>query len=167
MTISKLKEKIFRNIKFYTVMKSKLIYLLGVFIALTVSACNQSVEEPPLDVQRIFEAKYDQAKNVNWNKVTPQEWQASFIMNDRTYLVHFTPEGKWRETKYTIEKDDIPDLVMVKLEEDFEGYKIKKAEASESPDGMYYEFKLIKNNKESDIIIDSDGIIVNDAEMDT
>lgn len=167
MTISYLKVINTEIIKSYTVMKSKLIYLLGVIVALTVSACNQSVEEPPLDVQHIFEAKYDQAKNVNWNKVTPQEWQASFIMNERTYMVHFTPEGKWRETTYTIEKDDIPDLVMVTLEQKFEGYKIKKAEASESPDGIYYEFKLLKDNTESDIIVDSDGIIVNDAEMDT
>lgn len=136
--------------------------LMAVAVMLLSPSCAQKTAENkvPEKIQKIFSQKFPNAKNVKWDKENANEWEAEFKIDGKDYSANFNSDGTWKETEYKIRKSDIPAVVKSTLDNDFPGYKMEKAEASETTKGKVFEFKLEKDETDVHVAIAADGKII-------
>ena len=81
-------------------------------------------------------------------------------MNGKEYSANFNTDGTWLETEYEISVNELPEIVKSTIQNEFNGYKIKESEISETKDGKFYEFELKKGEQKMEAAIDKDGKVV-------
>ena len=118
-------------------------------------------EGAPQKVIEAFAKKFPATKKVKWEKESNTEWEGEFQINGMECSANFLVDGTWLETEQEIKKKSIPANIKTALIIHFLDYKIKEAELLKTSDGSFYEFKLIKNKEELEVVVDIDGIIVN------
>lgn len=118
-------------------------------------------EDAPQKVIEAFAKKFPATKKVKWEKESNTEWEGEFQINGMECSANFLVDGTWLETEQEIKKKSIPANIKTALIIHFLDYKIKEAELLKTSDGSFYEFKLIKNKEELEVVVDIDGIILN------
>ncbi|WP_369048372.1 PepSY-like domain-containing protein [Tenacibaculum sp. UWU-22] len=114
----------------------------------------------PEKAKAAFQQKYPGVKKVKWSQENEKEWEAEFKMNGKRYSSNFSSEGEWLEFEYRIKKSQIPELIKQTLDSEFSGYKIEKAEISQTSKGKLYEVELEKGKSEIEAVINTDGKVV-------
>ncbi|MBT2161282.1 PepSY-like domain-containing protein [Zobellia barbeyronii] len=120
-----------------------------------------TTEDVPQKVKDAFAKKFPAVKKVKWEKESDTEWEGEFKMKGTDFSANFLEDGTWQETEHEIKKKAIPANVKTTLDTEFLGYKIEEVEISETQEGSVYEFELEMGEEELEIVIDTNGKVVN------
>ena len=131
--------------------------LLFLFSPLFSCAPEVTVPKTVIDV---FASKFEQASSIEWKKESQTEWEAEFVMNGINYSAKFDINGKWLETENEIEIQEIPKVILSKLNAEFPKYKIEIAEVSKTTKGIFYEFELERDAADLEVVISDTGEVV-------
>ena len=127
-------------------------------VSISLNACSQeNSNNAPQKVQAAFEARFPDAKKVEWEMENDEEWEAEFKMKGKEYSANFSIEGEWLETEYEIKEKDIPATIRTILDQNFSNYEIEDPEIAETPSGKSYEMEIEVNDEEFEVVIDSNG----------
>lgn len=128
-------------------------------IAFSMQSCAQKPESNnvPEKVQTAFNAKFPDAKKVEWEMENDSEWEAEFKWNGKEYSANFGTEGEWRETENEIKESEIPADIRAILDQNFSDYEIEDPEIAEKPSGKSYEMEIEMGDEEFEVTIDAEG----------
>jgi len=134
---------------------------VSVSVVLAMVVCTEAQKkEAPQSVKSAFEQQFKNVSGVKWDQEKTGEWEAEFKMNGKEYSANFDEQGKWLETEYEINENQIPAAVKNTINTSFAGYKMKESEISETSKGKAYEFELIKEKEKVEVAITEDGKII-------
>lgn len=114
----------------------------------------------PSAVKESFSKQFPTAINVKWSMEAENEYEAEYEANDQKQASNYDGSGKWLVTETEISESNLPDTVKSALANEFEGYKIIKAEKVETPEGTSYELKFEKGEVTYVVDISSAGAIL-------
>ncbi len=116
---------------------------------------------PPAAVQKSFEQKFPNAKDVSWGKEKKQEWEAEFSLDGKKLSANFMSDGAWVETEREISASEFPKAVSEAISKTYPGWKIEKAETTETPkNGIIYEADLKSGMQKKKVAFKEDGSVV-------
>jgi hypothetical protein len=136
-----------------------LTLIAALVMAVTMNSCAQKSdsESVPEKVLSAFNAKFPDAKKVEWEMENDSEWEAEFKWNEKKYSANFSTDGEWRETEYGIKETEIPSNIRAILDQNFSDYEIEEPEIAETPSGKSYEMEVEVDDDEFEVTIDSKG----------
>jgi len=137
-------------------MKKKLLSL----VFLILLGCNSNTSEIPKAVHDAFASKFPNATEVEWEKESTTEWEAEFEIEGKEYTATFNNQGNWLETEWEIPKNELPEDVLNSLATHFSSYSIEESEISETEKGQLYELEIKVGDKDQELSINQEGIIV-------
>jgi len=114
----------------------------------------------PTIVQDAFNAKYPNAKTVEWEQENDSVWEAEFKLEGVEYSANFSNEGVWKETEHEIKTKDLPQAVKNTLAKDFAGFEVEEIEMVESPGFTGYEIEIEKGEVTMEVRIDKAGKVI-------
>ncbi len=143
--------------------------LLGAGLILT--SCNQAKKSKkeegenskvPETVQKVFQAKFAEAKDVEWKTEEEGEYEAEFTLNDTKMSADFTQDGTWKETETKTDYSRLPSSVLDTLSAKFKDYTVENMtiDKSETPEGTFWEVKLKKDDQVIEVVFSDDGAVV-------
>ena len=132
---------------------------LGSFLVFAMLSFT-ALQDAPKAVKDAFSHKFPTAKNVKWSQEKNQEWEAEFKMENTGYSANFRENGDWRETEHSIKISEILPELQANLDKSYPGYRIEKAEISETSQGVVYEFELKKEKSKIVVTMDKSGTIL-------
>jgi len=138
----------------------KVFYLLTVLTLISLLACGQTEKNVSEKVKAAFSEKFPDIKKVKWGIEEGEGWEAEFKLKGKKYSVTFNEEGQWQETEYVVNFNDVPPIVKTTLGIEFNDYKVKESEISETVSGKVYEFELEKDKSKMEVVIDSEGKLI-------
>ena len=81
--------------------------------------------------------------------------------NNKSKEVHFNSQNEWLYTSWDVREAEVPANVMKTIKDNYDNsYKIDDIEYEERPNGDVYVFELEKNDKDTLVIVDTEGNIV-------
>jgi uncharacterized membrane protein YkoI len=146
-------------------MKRVMLIISAAFLV-GLTACGQQNATVPASVKSAFSKKFTNVSNVKWSQENNREWEAEFKKDGKNYSSNFDNSGNWKETEYAISMNEVPAVVTTSLKNEFEGYKVKESELSESEKGKLYEFMLKKGDTTMEVAIDPSGHVVKKEKAD-
>lgn len=149
---------------------NKTLFIIAFLGGFVFTACSKNGtdkdEQAPEVVQKAFDAKFPNAKSVEWDKENDQEWEAEFKMDGKSYSANFSLDGTWLETESEMKAKDLPAKVQEAITTNFSGYKIESAELAESPERTAYEVE-IQNDKETlEVVFDANGNVLKKKQVE-
>lgn len=137
-------------------------------IVFTMQSCAQKSEEEkvPEKVLNAFKQKFPEAKIVECEMEGESEWEAGFKLNGKEYSSNFNTDGEWIETGYEIDNSEIPTNILSLIDQNFSEYEIEEFEIIESPSGKSYKAELEIDEKEVEVLFDSQGNIITKRESE-
>ena len=132
---------------------------ISLFVALIIFVPGCVAQTAPSSVKQQFNKKFPKATEVEWDKESDSEYEASFKINNVKYSANFATDGTWLETEQAISFKELPDAVLATLSRDYYGVEINEVA------------KLItnknENNKNKDIEEDEEDEMAIDLIFDT
>lgn len=136
----------------------------GIFIKAVTDGDNDHADLLPSGSSEKIKAEvlkmYPEARLVDFdteNGIT----EVTIIDGNRSKEVRFDALGQWIETEYDISNNEIPVKVMETLNTLFTApYIIDDAECHETPNGVFFDMEIEKNNQETKVKIKEDGTIL-------
>lgn len=137
-------------------------------VAFTMQSCAQKSDSKnvPEKVLSAFNAKFPDAKKVDWEMENDTEWEAEFNWNGIEYSANFSIEGQWIETEYEIKESEIPLNIRAILDQNFSDYEIEDPEIAETPSGKLYEMEIEAGEEEYEVTIDTEGNLTKKKESE-
>lgn len=143
-----------------------LITVLLVAFSMQSYAQKSDSKNVPEKVLSAFNAKFPDAKKVEWEMESDSEWEAEFKWNGKEYSANFSTDGEWRETEYEIKESEIPSNIRVILDQNFSDYEIEDPEISETSTGKSYEMEIEAGEEEYEVTIDTKGNLTKKKESE-
>lgn len=136
-----------------------LMLITVLWVAFSMQSCAQKSDskDVPEKVLSAFNAKFPDAKKVEWEMENVSEWEAEFKWSGKEYSANFSTNGEWRETEYEIKETEIPSNIRAILDQKFSDYEIEEAEVAEAPSGKSYEMEIEVGEEEYEVTIDTQG----------
>jgi len=114
--------------------------------------------EVPEVVKKAFQQKFPTAKKVKWEKEKNNDFEASFILNDKEISALYSMDGQLKETETEIAVSELPKSVIDALAKIDANAKIEEAEKIERSDNtIIYETEVKINKKKTELLFDSNG----------
>jgi hypothetical protein len=114
--------------------------------------------EVPEVVKDAFKKKFPVAKKVKWEKEKNNDFEASFILNDKEISAVYSMDGQLKETETEIAISELPKSVIDALAKKDANAKIEEAEKIERSDNtIVYETEVKINKKKTELLFDSNG----------
>jgi hypothetical protein len=114
--------------------------------------------EVPEVVKKAFQQKFPTAKKVKWEKEKNNDFEASFILNDKEISALYSMDGQLKETETEIAVSELPKSVLDALAKKDANAKIEEAEKIERSDNtIIYETEVKINKKKTELLFDSNG----------
>jgi hypothetical protein len=140
-------------------MKKFVLFIL--FVAIAIAAYTQEFKESelPAQVASSFKEKFTTEGKVVWTKVLGN-FTASFKAENQTTKAEFSPDGKWLQTKTSVEYKELPGTIASYLSEEFKEAKIKESAIRETPeesDHYYITLKKEGTDKLAELTFDLKG----------
>ncbi len=135
----------------------KTVTMLSLLVGFTVMSFAQST---PTKVKEAFNAKFPNAKSVEWDKENDSEWEAEFKLNGIEYSANFSSNGNWKETEHEVKVSELPKAVVNTLSNEFSGYEIEDAEMVETPEFTGYEVEIEKGEETMEVVLDHSGKVI-------
>lgn len=98
---------------------------------------------------------------MKWEKESDAEWEAEFKFKGMEYSAIFLEIGTWQVTEHKIKFKAVNVNIPTILQTQFKDYEVEEVELLEIPDGLFYEFKLEKDESVIEIMVDKEGKVVN------
>jgi hypothetical protein len=135
-------------------MKKILFMILSIAL---IYSCSYA-ELPPRAVQKTFEEKFPNAKNVNWTKETLKKWEAAFTFGGEKITANFAKDGTWLETEKPVKISELPGAVSEAINVTYQGWTITAVDKTESLEhGTMYEADLKKRLGKKEVAFKEDG----------
>ncbi len=117
--------------------------------------------KPPEAVYKAFQQKFPTATNIKWGKESANEWEASFIFNNKKNSANFATDGQWLETETEIGVQELPPRILSEIKQTNKNCKVTGAYIIESvKSGNQYEAEIRKGIRKKEVIYNTDGILV-------
>jgi hypothetical protein len=117
-------------------------------------------KEVPAAVKSAFTKAFPAAKNVKWSKEDANEFESEFRVGKQEKSAVFDGSGTWINTETEIEASELPAAVQSSIKKEYPDYRIREAEALETPDGAKsYEVEIKKGSTKHQIVLSADGTI--------
>jgi hypothetical protein len=111
--------------------------------------------------EKAFAQKFPSAKEVKWDLEAKDEYEASFVMDEKKGSANFSGKGIWMETEMAIPQANAPKVVMDGFNKAFTGATIKEVYKIESKEGKnYFEIEYSLKGKSKEAKIDPSGKIM-------
>ncbi|MEX2594654.1 MAG: PepSY-like domain-containing protein [Anditalea sp.] len=121
------------------------------YLALTITAiglmsCSlldediQTSKVPSL-VRNSFSQEFTNAIDVEWEK-KKGNYEVDFEIKETDFSALFNPEGQLLKFKQDIQKEDLPDVVTTKIQENYPGHYIDDVDKLEIKGTVYYQIDL-------------------------
>ncbi|XOV91545.1 MAG: PepSY-like domain-containing protein [Bacteroidota bacterium] len=145
-----------------------LMLITVLLVAFSMQSCAQKSDNKnvPEKVLSAFNAKFPDAKKVEWEMENDSEWEAEFKWNAKEYSANFSADGKWRETEYEIKESEIPSNIRAILDQNFSDYEIEEPVVAETPSGRSYEMEIEEGEEEYEVTIGSKGNLTKKKESE-
>ena len=114
------------------------------------------------DIQVILEIvkkKYINAKIIE-TEVEHGFIEVEIIDNGKVKEVIFDNKQNWINTHYDVKKSEVEQVVLTAIEKKYANYRIDDIEKYETPTGDYYLFELEQGEKEINVKINFDGVVI-------
>jgi len=135
-------------------MKKIIILVLG----LLFSASTINATEVPDAIEKAFQQKFPTAKKVKWEKEKNNDYEVSFVLNDKEVSVLYQLDGILKEIETEIEISELPKSVVDALNKKYPNVKIEEAAKIERSDNsIVYETEVKINKKDTDLLFDQNG----------
>ena len=135
-------------------MKKLIILVLGVLF----STSTLNATEVPDAIEKAFHQKFPMAKKVKWEKENNNDYEASFVLNEKEVSVTYSPDGQLKETETEISISELPKAVVDALNKKHPNVKIDEAAKIERSDNtVVYETEIKINRKTTDLLFDQNG----------
>ena len=132
--------------------------LIIVAIVAMFSTTALHATEVPEVVKKAFQQKFPTAKKVKWEKEKNNDFEASFILNDKEISAVYTIDGQLKETETEIAVSELPKSVIDALAKKDANAKIEEAEKIERSDNtIIYETEVKINKKKTELLFDANG----------
>ena len=132
--------------------------LIIVAIVAMFSTTALHATEVPEVVKKAFQQKFPTAKKVKWEKEKNNDFEASFILNDKEVSAVYSIDGQLKETETEIAVSELPKSVIDALVKKDANAKIEEAEKIERSDNtIIYETEVKINKKKTELLFDSSG----------
>ncbi len=134
----------------------KKLIMVAIIAMLSTSALFAT--EVPEVVKKAFQQKFPTAKKVKWEKEKNNDFEASFILNDKEISAVYSIDGQLKETETEIAVSELPKSVIDALAKKDANAKIEEAEKIERSDNtIIYETEVKINKKKTELLFDSNG----------
>lgn len=145
-----------------------LMLITVLLVAFNMQSCAQKSDNKniPEKLLSAFNAKFPDAKKVEWEMESDSEWEAEFKWNGKEYSANFSTDGEWRETEYEIKESEIPFNIRAILDQNFSDYEIEAPEISETSTGKSYEMEIEAGEEEYEVTIDTKGNLTKKKESE-
>ena len=143
--------------------QSILLTTLFVFASLFAQPSKTSV---PQKVLNTFSQKFKNVSSLKWIMEDATIWQAEFQMKEQQYSAVFDTDGTWKYTEYKIETKALPKAIVKTISSEFEDYSIGEIEVTETQRNTIYRINLENDDESMQIIIDSNGNLIEDDETE-
>ena len=135
-------------------MKKLIILVLGTLL----SASTINATEVPDAIEKAFQQKFPTAKKVKWEKEKSNDYEASFVLNDKEVSALYSPDGQLKETETEISISELPKAVVDAMNKKYPNVKIDEAAKIERSDNtVVYETEIKINRKTTDLLFDQNG----------
>jgi hypothetical protein len=137
--------------------------LLFALCLLNIVGIAQKVEtkDVPLQVQKMFTAKFPKATDVKWEIENKKDFEANFKIGNVEQSATFDKSGEWLETEIEISISQLPAAVSQSVKKEFPDYKFKEASSIDSKiNGKCYEVEISKGKDKLDVLVSPDGKII-------
>ena len=135
-------------------MKKLIIIVVGILL----SASTINATEVPDTIEKAFQQKFPNAKKVKWEKEKSNDYEASFVLNDKEVSVLYSPDGQLKETETEISISELPKAVVDAMNKKYPNVKIDEAAKIERSDNtVVYETEIKINRKTTDLLFDQNG----------
>lgn len=143
----------------------KLVYLSIAFISLSShSLFSQEIakSEVPSVVLNKFQQTYPKTTMVEWSLKYNGQYKAEFEtgLAEYDHNVWFDKTGKLLKHEEEIAKNELPTAIKNSISNNFKGYRIDEAEKITEQGKTVYKLNLEKMDNELEVIIDSNGGVV-------
>tara|TARA_R110001592_G_scaffold162584_2_gene395988 strand:+ start:122049 stop:122519 length:471 start_codon:yes stop_codon:yes gene_type:complete len=145
-----------------------LMLITVLLVAFSMQSCAKKTDSKnvPDKVLSAFNAKFPDAKKVEWEMESDSEWEAEFKWNGKEYSANFSTDGEWRETEYGIKETEIPSNIRAILDQNFSDYEIEEPEVAETSSGKSYEMEIEVGKEEYEVTIDTKGNLTKKKESE-
>ncbi|QYA26464.1 hypothetical protein G3I01_13460 [Gramella sp. MT6] len=117
--------------------------------------------EVPEVVQRTFQNKYPVENDPDWEKDDHGNWESHFKIDGEKYRADFNADGSWIETENSIKKENLPDAIKKKIEEEYPDRKITEVEhVNSAKEGEFYDVEFKQKGKNMDVVFKEDGSVM-------
>lgn len=108
--------------------------------------------EVPEAVQNAFQKKYPGENDPDWKKDDHGNWESHFKKDGEKYRADFDPNGSWIETENSIKKDNLPEAVKKRIEEEYPDREITEVEyVDNAKEGKFYDVEFKQKGKNMDV----------------
>lgn len=122
---------------------------------------NKDKNEVPEAVQKTFQNKYPGEDDPDWKMDDHGNWESHFKIDGEKYRADFNADGSWIETENSIKKDNLPDAIKKKIEEEYSDREITEVEHVKSAiEGEFYDVEFKQKGKNMDVEFREDGSII-------
>ncbi len=113
----------------------------------------------PENIQKIFNAKFPTAQDVEWSKENSNEYEVEFEIDDQEYSANYSIAGEWLETESPISFDKLPQVVQDAFKNSHPSAEIEAVKMIENSAGkINYEVEIEKWLWTSELYYTSAGI---------
>ena len=119
-----------------------------------------AVKDVPFVVMNSFKKAFPNAAAEEW-EMKGDLYNAEFDVNRRDHEVWLNSKGSIIKHKQEIKSREIPAVVMKMLKQNFKGYWIDEVDKYEVAKQFFYKVELKTLTKESNVVLDNKGVIVN------
>ena len=140
-------------------MKTLLILIPGLLIALSLHAQKVNEQNVPESVRQGLPASYG-AKKVVWSK-EDANYEASFKKDGMEISLVIDPSGKTLETEAEIKKSELPAAINGAIQKEYAGFTVEEAAKIVAADGgVTYEAEVVKGKQKLELIFADDGTLI-------
>ncbi|MGA8852871.1 MAG: PepSY-like domain-containing protein [Christiangramia sp.] len=117
--------------------------------------------EVPEAVRSAFQKKYPGENDPDWEEDDHGYWESHFKQDGEKYRADFNADGSWVETENSIKKENLPEAIKRKIEEEYSDREITEVEhVDNAKEGEFYDVEFKQKGKNMDIEFREDGTIL-------
>ena len=141
-------------------MKKSTALMLFIAISAFLLSCGGETAKSKKRAQSSFETMFPDIRNAKWNSLNDTIWIASFTYDTKEMTTAFNSLGAWLKTKTNVLPENLPQVVIDRIDGFYYGYVITRSFFAESPDHWAYEIDIDVNTKKIKLLIADNGALL-------
>lgn len=139
--------------------------LIGYALLFSIAIRAQEIlqSQVPSLILKHFQATFPEASDIEWKQEGEHykvEFDLGVFMLTNDHEAWFDKEGNMVRHIEEISKNDIPQKVLTRIKNDFNGYRIEDPEKITEKQTVIYKMELKKSSSEWEVLIDENGNVL-------